>query len=86
MQQLGNNSSFDDLGERHLTRGVELPAVLRGDGVRGEANLAPALHSHQPYSQVSQASKFLVSILDVKVSFSVIKSKPKNIRLKMGIS
>ena len=42
------------LGERHLARGVELPALLRGDGVRGEAHPPPTTHHHQPPTQALQ--------------------------------
>ncbi len=38
-------------GKRHLARSVEFPALLRGDGIRGEAHPAPATHLHQSSSE-----------------------------------
>ena len=38
------NDVHVDEGERHLAPSVELPAVLRGHGVRGETGFAPAPH------------------------------------------
>jgi hypothetical protein len=38
-------------GERHLARSVELPTLLRGDGIRGEAHPAPSTYLHQSSSE-----------------------------------